>query len=91
MNPNPPENLRFRGRDWAGVKWRLAQRYAQLTEEDLAYVPGEEEALLKRVTDRTMESRENLECVLRVECGCKEAASTPLLNTKERRSQGPDS
>jgi hypothetical protein len=70
LSPGEGENLRFRGRDWDGVKWRLSNRYAQLTDEDLAYVPGEEEALLGRVTARTMETRDRLESFLRDECGC---------------------
>jgi hypothetical protein len=62
--------LQFRGRDWAGVKRRLSNHYAQLTEEDLAYVPGEEDALLNRMARRTMESPENLNRFLREQCGC---------------------
>jgi hypothetical protein len=62
--------LSFGGRDWSGVKRRLGNRYAQLTDEDLAYVPGEEDALFQRITARTMEPRPNLERFLREECGC---------------------
>jgi hypothetical protein len=64
------ESLQFGRKDWPGVKRRLSNRYAQLTDEDLAYVPGQEDALFKRMTSRTMESRENLERFLREECGC---------------------
>ncbi len=62
--------LRFRGRDWAGVKWRLSHHYAQLTEEDLDYISGEEVALVARILGRTMETPENLERFLRDECKC---------------------
>jgi hypothetical protein len=63
--------VQFGGRDWAGVKRRLANHYAQLTDQDLFYVPGQEEALFRRMTLRTMETRENLERFLREECGCE--------------------
>lgn len=67
---NPVETLRFGGKAWIGLKRRLANRYAQLTDDDLAYMPGEEDALFKRMERRTFESRPNLERFLREECGC---------------------
>jgi hypothetical protein len=65
---------RFRGRPWAAVKRRLSNHYAQLTEADLAYQPGQEAALLQRVVARTKESPENLNRFLQEECGCVEMA-----------------
>jgi hypothetical protein len=62
--------LRFGGKDWSGIKRRLGNRYAQLTDGDLAYVPGEEEELMGRILTRTQETRTNLEKFLREECGC---------------------
>jgi hypothetical protein len=64
------DGLKFGGKDWNGLKRRLANRYAQLTDQDLYYIPGEEAALFKRMTTRTMETRENIERFLRDECGC---------------------
>ena len=62
--------VRFYGQDWMQLKALLDNRYAQLTEEDLDYVPGQEDALFDRMVSRTMESRENIERFLREECGC---------------------
>jgi hypothetical protein len=67
----PSEVVSFGGREWTGLKRRLVNRYAQLTEADLAYVPGEEEALFARLAARTMETRGNIERFLRDECGCR--------------------
>jgi hypothetical protein len=64
------DGIQFGGKDWAGVKRRLSNRYAQLTDTDLFYVPGEENALFQRMTTRTMETRENIERFLREDCGC---------------------
>jgi hypothetical protein len=72
----PSAAVQFRGQDWTAVKRRLSNHYAQLTEEDLTYIPGEEDALIGRIERRTMENREDLERVLREECGCGTAPRT---------------
>jgi hypothetical protein len=68
---NPDGALKFRGLDWRTVRWRLEKHYAQLTDEDLAYVPEGEDALIDRVAARTMDSRRNIERFLSEECGCQ--------------------
>lgn len=47
--------------DWDIAKDRLKQRWAQLTDEDLEYIEGQQEELLGRIQQRTGESRETIE------------------------------
>lgn len=47
--------------NWNVIKGRLRKKYAQLTDDDLAYVEGSEEELLGRIQKRTGESREKIE------------------------------
>ena len=47
--------------DWNIVKGKLKQKYAQLTDNDLTYVKGQEEELLGRIQKRTGKRREEIE------------------------------
>lgn len=47
--------------NWNIIQGKLKQKYAQLTDDDLAYVEGAEEELIGRIQKRTGESRENVE------------------------------
>lgn len=55
--------------NWNVVKGKLKQKYANLTDNDLAYVEGQEDELIGRIQKRTGEVREQIERVLK-ECGC---------------------
>jgi len=55
--------------NWNVVKGKLKQKYANLTDNDLAYVEGQEDELIGRIQKRTGETREQIERVLR-DCGC---------------------
>lgn len=54
---------------WQVVRARLKQRFANLTEDDLAYVKGREDELLARLRQRTGASREELERELNAAVG----------------------
>lgn len=47
--------------DWNILKGKLKQKWATLTDDDLTYIEGEQEALLGRIQKRTGESREAVE------------------------------
>jgi len=53
--------------DWNIAKGRLKQKWAQLTDDDLAYIEGKEEELYGRIQKRTGETREAVEKFVR-EC-----------------------
>ena len=59
--------LQFKG-DWHVLKGKLKQKYAQLTDDDLKYVKGQEEELLGRIEKRTGKTRDEVERMVR-ECG----------------------
>lgn len=52
------ENLKA---NWKILKGKLKQRYADLTDDDLMYVEGQEEELMGRIAKRTGKEREELE------------------------------
>ncbi len=54
--------------NWNIAKGKLKQKFAQLTDNDLAYVEGKEEELMGRIQKRTGQTREPLEEVLKEEC-----------------------
>lgn len=54
---------------WHVARARLKQRFARLTDDDLAYVKGREEELLARLQQRTGATREELERELNAEAG----------------------
>ena len=56
--------------DWNIIKGKLKQRYANLTDDDLRYVEGQEEELLGRLQKRTGQRKEQIEEALEA-CGCK--------------------
>jgi uncharacterized protein YjbJ (UPF0337 family) len=51
--------------DWNILKGNLKQRWAALTDDDLAYIEGEQGALLGRIQRRTGETREAVETSIR--------------------------
>lgn len=53
------DTLELKGK-WNIVKGVFKQRYAQLTEDDLAYVEGKEDELLGRLQEKTGKAREEL-------------------------------
>lgn len=50
--------------NWNVIKGRLRKKYAQLTDDDLAYIEGSEEELIGRLQKRTGETRERIEELL---------------------------
>jgi len=51
--------------DWNILKGQLKQRWAKLTDDDLAYVDGKQEELFGRIQKRTGEPREKVESTIR--------------------------
>ncbi len=47
--------------NWNIAKSKLRQKYANLTDDDVAYVEGKEEELLGRLQKKTGETREDIE------------------------------
>lgn len=54
---------------WHVAQAKLKQRFASLTDDDLAAVKGREEELLARLQERTGLTRDELERELTAECG----------------------
>ncbi len=44
--------------DWERLKLKVKRKYRELSEEDLAYTPGEEEALIQKLMSRLRRNRE---------------------------------
>ena len=55
---------------WNEVTGKLKQKYALLTDNDLAYIEGKADEMLGQIQRRTGTSREELEQYLRDECNC---------------------
>jgi hypothetical protein len=55
---------------WSSLKERLKQKYANLTDNDLAYIQDKEDEMLEQILRKTGESREEIEKCLREECAC---------------------
>ncbi len=51
--------LQLKGK-WNQVKGDLKQKYGELTDDDLAFVEGEEDKLLGRLQQKTGQSKEKL-------------------------------
>jgi uncharacterized protein YjbJ (UPF0337 family) len=51
--------------NWNVAKGKLKQKWAQLTDDDLRYVEGQEDELVGRIQKRTGESKEAVERFLR--------------------------
>lgn len=60
----------FKG-NWNVTKGKLKQKYAQLTDDDLAYIDGKEDELIGRIQKKTGAAREELKKFLRDECDCQ--------------------
>ena len=52
-------NLQIKG-SWNEVKGKLKQKYAQLTDNDLAFAEGKDDELLGRLQQRRGKSKEDL-------------------------------
>lgn len=61
--------LQIKG-EWNQIKGKLKQKYADLTDDDLTYVEGKEEELRGRIQKRLGKSREEVEKILKDDCGC---------------------
>lgn len=51
--------------DWNIIKGQLKQKWAQLTDDDLEFIEGQQDELLGRIQKRTGESREAVESALK--------------------------
>lgn len=58
--------LQIKG-NWNIVKGKLKQKFARLTDDDLAYVDGKQDELIGRIQRRTGHTKEAVERALR-EC-----------------------
>jgi uncharacterized protein YjbJ (UPF0337 family) len=47
--------------DWNILKGKLQQKWAQLTDDDLQYIEGEQDVLMGRIQKRTGQTREAVE------------------------------
>lgn len=59
--------------DWNITKGKLKQQWAKLTDDDLRYVEGKHDELIGRIQQRTGETREAIEKVIKEStsgCGC---------------------
>ena len=56
--------------DWNILKGKIKQKWAKLTDDDLAFVAGKEDELIGRIQKRTGQTREVIERVIDEECGC---------------------
>jgi len=45
-------NFKIQAQDWSILKLKIQRKYNHLTEEDLAFKPGQEEELLQRLAKR---------------------------------------
>jgi uncharacterized protein YjbJ (UPF0337 family) len=57
-------HLEIKG-NWHIIKGKLKQKWAQLTDDDLQYVDGQQEELFGRIQLRTGEAREVIETTIR--------------------------
>ena len=60
--------LQLKG-NWNIMKGKMKQKYAQLTDNDLQYVEGQEKELIGRIQKRTGKTREEVEEAID-ECCC---------------------
>ncbi|MBI5762102.1 MAG: CsbD family protein [Planctomycetes bacterium] len=54
--------------DWNIIKGQLKQKWAKLTDDDLAYIDGKGDELLGRIQKRTGENREAVEKAFKELC-----------------------
>lgn len=69
--------------NWNVTKGKLKQKYAELTDNDLTYIEGQEEELLGRIQKRTGRTREELEIFLDEECDCSPSATPEEFSREE--------
>lgn len=55
---------------WSTAKAKLKEKYASLTENDLAYIEGRPDEMFDQIQRRTGLSRPELEAYLREKCCC---------------------
>ena len=60
---------------WGAIKERLKQKYAHLTDNDLAYVKDCEEEIFHRIAEKTGVPRDEVDQHVREACAA--AAATP--------------
>jgi uncharacterized protein YjbJ (UPF0337 family) len=53
------DNLEIKGK-WNQIKGSLKKKYAELTDDDLTYIEGEEDRLLGKLQEKTGRTREEL-------------------------------
>lgn len=51
--------------DWERLKLKVKRKYRELSEEDLAYTPGQEEELIQHLMERLKRNREYVVFTLR--------------------------
>ena len=77
--------------NWNITKGKLKQKYAQLTDDDLVFVEGQEDELLGRIQKRTGRSHDEISTFLSDECDCDlglhEAHSAPVKLDRAARSR----
>jgi len=56
--------------NWNVIKGKLKQKYADLTDNDLKYVEGQEDELIGRIQKRTGKTKEEIERAVDDCCGC---------------------
>jgi len=70
ISDNAMNTLQLKG-NWNIIKGKLKQKFANLTDDDLAYTEGKENELIGRIQKRTGQTREAVEEAFE-ECGCCE-------------------
>jgi hypothetical protein len=60
---------------WGAIKERLKQKYAHLTDNDLAYIKDREEEILRRIAEKTGAPRDELDQYVREACGSSAASA----------------
>jgi hypothetical protein len=58
---------------WGAIKERLKQKYAHLSDNDLAYIKDREDEILLRIAEKTGASRDELDQQVREACGIASA------------------
>ena len=56
--------------NWNMVKGKLKKKWANLTDDDLQFMEGDQQELIGRIQKRTGETREEVEKAL-ADCGCR--------------------
>jgi uncharacterized protein YjbJ (UPF0337 family) len=56
--------------NWSNAKAKLKEKYASLTDNDLAYIEGRPDEMFGQIQRKTGISREELEQYLREQCAC---------------------